>query len=599
MTSYTPPLRDMRFVLDNVVGLEALSHLDGFEAVTPDLVEAILSEAGRLASEVMAPLNQAGDRQAAVLEDGAVRMPEGFAAAYRQYVEGGWGSVPFAPEYGGQGLPWVLAAALQEMWSSANLSLSLCPMLTQGAVALIAAHASDEQKATYLPKLISGEWTAAMSLTEPQAGSDVGALRAKAERQANGSYRITGTKIFITFGEHDLAENIVHMVLARTPEAPPGSKGISCFIVPKHLVDADGSLGARNDLGCVSIEHKLGIHASPTAVMSYGDEGGAVGYLVGEENRGLNCMFTMMNAARLAVGQNGVAVGERAFQLALAYARERRQGRALGAPSAEPAAIIEHADVRRMLMTMKASVEAMRALIFVNAGAIDLARHHPDEVERQRQQALVEFLTPVSKAWCSDLGVEVASLGIQVHGGMGYVEETGAAQHLRDARIASIYEGTNGIQALDLVTRKLARKGGEPVREFLSAMRALDNELAAGDEDLAAIGEGLRAGVEALAKATDWLCARLAEEPNAAAAGATPYLRMFGTVVSGYLMARAAVAARKLLDNGGDDRAFLEAKIATARFYAEQILPQAAGLLGPVTRGDALLYAIDADAMSM
>ena len=595
--TYTPPLRDARFVLTHLVELEALAELEGLEPVTPDLVEAILDEAGKLASEVMAPLNHGGDQEGSSLDNGAVRTPKGFKQAYARYVEGGWGGIPFAPEYGGQGLPWALAMAVQEMWASANLSLSLCPMLTQGAIELISAHGSAAQKETYLPKLISGEWPGTMNLTEPQAGSEVGALRARAEPQPDGSYRITGTKIFITFGEHDLSENIIHLVLARSPGAPPGTRGISCFIVPKYLVNADGSLGARNDLRCVSLEHKLGIHASPTAVMSFGDEGGAVGYLIGEENRGMRYMFTMMNNARLSVGQQGVALGERAYQQALAFARERRQGRPLGAAEAD-AAIVEHADVRRMLMTMKAYVEAMRALILVNAEAIDLGHRHADAEVRRRKQGLADLLTPISKAWCTDIGVELASIGLQVHGGMGYIEETGAAQHLRDARVAPIYEGTNGIQAMDLVLRKLALNGGEPVRELIGAMRALDNELAAGADDLGVIRDNLAAAVDAVDEATQWLTARLAEAPNAAAAGAAPYLRMFGATLGGYLLARSALAARKLMEAGGDTDAFLEAKVATARFYAEQILPQAAALLGPSTRGDELLYAIDAEALA-
>jgi len=594
--TYTPPLRDARFVLNHVVDLEALANLEGLEPATPDLVDAILEEAGKLASEVMAPLNRAGDEQGSRLDDGAVRTPDGFKEAYARYVEGGWGGIPFSPEYGGQGLPWAVAMAVQEMWASANLSLSLCPMLTQGAIELISAHGSAAQKQAYLPKLVSGEWPGTMNLTEPQAGSDVGALRAKAERQPDGSYLITGTKIFITYGEHDLTENIVHLVLARTPGAPAGTKGISCFIVPKYLVNPDGSLGRRNDVRCVSLEHKLGIHASPTAVMSYGDEGGAVGYLIGEENRGMRYMFTMMNNARLSVGQQGVAMGERAYQRALAYARERRQGQPLGAAQAD-AAIIDHADVRRMLMTMKAYVDAMRALVLVNAEAIDLGHHHADAEVRRRKQGLADLLTPISKAWCTDLGVELASVGLQVHGGMGYIEEAGAAQYFRDARIAPIYEGTNGIQAMDLVLRKLPLDGGEPVRELLGAMRALDNELAAGDEDLGVIRDNLARAVEALGEATEWLTARLAEAPNAAAAGATPYLRMFGATIGGYLLARSALAARKLMGNGADD-AFLKAKIGTARFYAEQILPQVPALLGPATRGDRLLYAIDAEALA-
>ncbi len=597
MSDYTAPVRDLRFVLRHLVDMEALSALEGIEAPTPDLVEAILEEAGKLAGEVFAPLNRIGDEQGCRLEDGEVRTPEGFKEAYRRFVDGGWNAIPFETAYGGQGLPRVLALAVQEMWASANMSLSLCPMLTHGAIELISAHGSAEQKQTYLPRMISGEWTGTMNLTEPQAGSDVGALRVKAEPRGEGGYAISGSKIFVTWGEHDVAENIIHLVLARTPHSPPGTKGISCFVVPKFLVNPDGTLGARNDLRCVSLEHKLGIHASPTAVMSYGEKGGAVGYLVGEENKGMRCMFTMMNAARLAVGQEGPAIAERAYQRALAYAIERRQGRAIGASGPGPSAIVDHADIRRMLMTMKAHTEAMRALILINAEAMDLARHHPDAETRRRKQGLVELLTPICKAWCTDLGVEMASLGLQVHGGMGFIEETGAAQHLRDARIAPIYEGTNGIQAMDLVLRKLALNGGEPVRELLGSMRALDNELAAGDDDLGVIRDNLAKAVDALGEATEWLTARLAEAPNAAAAGATPYLRMFGVTIGGYLLARSALVAGKLMGDGGDD-AFLKAKVGSARFYAEQILPQVPALLGPATRGDELLYAIDAEALT-
>jgi alkylation response protein AidB-like acyl-CoA dehydrogenase len=449
---------------------------------------------------------------------------------------------------------------------------------------------------------VAGEWTGTMNLTEAEAGSDVGALRTRAVPADDGTWRITGQKIFITWGEHNLADQIVHLVLARVPDAPPGTRGIPCFIVPKYLVNLDGSLGARNDVRCVSIEHKLGIHASPTCVMSYGDEGGAVGYLIGQANEGMRYMFTMMNNARLSVGVQGLGVAEPAYQAALAHARTRRQGRAVGppAPVGEPAAgriesapIVEHPDVRRMLLTMKAYIEAMRCLLYLNGESIDLARHHPDASVRQARQELVDLLTPVSKAWCTDLGVELTSIAVQVHGGMGYVEETGVAQYFRDSRIAPIYEGTNGIQAIDLVTRKLPMRGGAVVKGHLAAMSALDDELAAAGDELAGMRARLAEGVAVLTEATDWLVARLATEPNDVLAGAGPYLHMFGLVTGGWLMARSALAARRLLAAGAPDQEWLADKVATARFYAEQLLPQAGGLLRAATGGAALLYDVD------
>ena len=429
-------------------------------------------------SEVLAPLNRSGDRQGVRVEGDEVRTADGFADAYRRYVDAGWGGVPFDPAYGGGGFPWAVALALQEMLTAANMSFSLCPLLTQGAVDMLSHHGSEEQKETWLPKLVSGEWTGTMNLTEPQAGSDVGALATRAVPADDGTWRITGQKIFITYGEHDLADNIVHLVLARVPDAPPGTRGISCFIVPKYLLDADGRPGVRNDLRVVSTEHKVGIHASPTCVMSYGDRGGAVGYLIGEPNAGMRYMFTMMNNARLSVGLEGLALAERAYQQAASYARERRQGVAIGSPAGEPSPIVEHADVRRMLMTMRASIEAMRGLLYLDGGAVDRAAHHPDAEERTRWANRVALLTPVCKAWCTDLGVELTSLAVQVHGGMGYIEETGVAQHWRDLRIAPIYEGTNGIQAMDLVGRKLTLDGGQPLKELLSDVGALADSLA-------------------------------------------------------------------------------------------------------------------------
>ncbi|MDP7427205.1 MAG: acyl-CoA dehydrogenase [Alphaproteobacteria bacterium] len=593
MSEYTPPLRDLRFVLNEIVDLEGLSRLEPLSEATSDLVDAVLEEAGRFSREVVAPLNRVGDAEGSRLENGVVVTAPGFKEAYRQYTEGGWQGMAFDPEYGGQGLPYTVATAVEEMIGSACMAFSLCPMLTRGAIELISVHGTADQKEAYLGKLIAGEWSGTMNLTEPQAGSDIGAVRSKAVPEGD-HFRIKGTKIFITYGEHDMAENIVHLVLARLPEAPPGTRGISCFIVPKFLVNADGSLGARNDLRCVSLEHKLGIHASPTAVMSFGDNEGAIGYLVGPENGGMRCMFTMMNAARMAVGQEGLSIGERAYQQALSYACERIQGRPLGAD--EGAAIVEHPDVRRQLMTIKCQLEAARALQLFTAQSVDISRHHPEAERREQNADLVDLLTPVVKGWITDMGVEVTSMALQVHGGMGFIEETGAAQHYRDARIAPIYEGTNGIQALDLIGRKLALKGGQVVRDFLDRVRDLDVELAAAGDDLATLRQGLEAGVEALGQATEWLLA--CGDARDAAAGATPYLRLFGIVAGGYLMSRAALAARMRLA-AGDDEVFHRAKIATARFYGEQILPQAPGLLGPATRGATTLFEIDAEGLSV
>ena len=613
MADYAAPLRDTRFVLNEIIDMGAITDLKGFEAATPDVVDAVLEEAAKLASGVMAPLNAVGDEQGSRLENGVVRTPDGFKEAYAAYVDGGWCGLPFREEIGGQGLPFTVALAVSEIFTAANMAFSLCPMLTQAAVLALETHADDRLKSLYLAKLVSGEWSGTMNLTEPQAGSDVGALTAKAEPRPDGSYRITGTKIFITYGDHDMAENIIHMVLARVPGGPPGTKGIPLFLVPKYLVNEDGSLGARNDLRPVSLEHKLGIHASATAVMSFGDGEGAVGWLLGEEHKGMRCMFTMMNHARLMVGLEGLAIADRAYKHALAYAVERKQGKSSRTPKGGKTAIIEHPDVRRMLLTMKAQVEAMRALALTAGEAYDLAAHHPDAEERERNQGLVDLLTPVVKAWSTDLGVEMASLGVQIHGGMGYIEETGAAQYYRDARIAPIYEGTNGIQALDLVSRKLMNQGGRPLDDYLGRMRALDSALAAPDAgdsangkgdaangrgDFAVIRQGLAEGVEALATATDWLRDALTRNPDDPAAGASNYLRMFGTVAGCYLLARGALAARRRLDEGAGDKEFYEGKITTARFYAEQILPQAVALLGPVTRGADTLFAISPEAMN-
>jgi alkylation response protein AidB-like acyl-CoA dehydrogenase len=593
--TYAAPIKDMTFVLEHVAGRAQLAGLPGGEAVEPGLVGQILEQAGIFAAEELAPLNARGDQEGSRLDNGVVRTPEGWRAAYRKYVDGGWNGVPFDPDHGGQGVPWLIATAVQEMWQSANMSFGLCPLLNQGAVELLTAHGSPEQTRLYLPRMVSGEWTGTMNLTEPQAGSDVGALRTRAVAE-DGHYRIKGQKIFITYGDHDLTENIIHMVLARTANAPPGSRGISLFIVPKFLVDADGSLRGRNDLRCVSLEHKLGINASPTAVMAYGDNDGAIGYLVGEENRGLEYMFTMMNNARLNVGLQGVAIAERAYQQACAYARSRVQGRDMAGGSSGAVPIIAHPDVRRMLLSMKASTEAARALIYYAFASLDLAKRHPDAGERARHQARVDLLTPVAKAWCTDLGVEVASTGIQVHGGMGFIEETGAAQHLRDARIAPIYEGTNGIQANDLVFRKLGRDDGASAAAFLAEIEALEVDLAgARGGDLPAIGAQLVAGRQALETATNWIVANREHEAAAAAAAAVPYLRLFGVVTGGFLMAKAAIAARRAIDDDGSDPAFCETKIATARFYADHFLSTAPALVHSVTNGAASVLTLADD----
>jgi 3-(methylsulfanyl)propanoyl-CoA dehydrogenase len=594
VTQYVPPFRDIRFALEQLADLDGLSKLEAFAHADPGTVLGVIEESGQFIAEVVAPLNRVGDSAGSCLDgEGNVTTPPGFKEAYRQYVQAGWGSVPFPAEFGGGGFPWLVAVVMQEMLASASMGFSLLPLLTQGAIDMLTQHGSPAQQAMYAEKMVTGEWAGTMNLTEPQAGSDLGAVRAKAVPAGDGTWRITGQKTFITYGEHDLAGNIIHLVLARVPGAPPGTRGISCFIVPKYLVNDGGSLGARNDVRCVSIEHKLGIHASPTCVMSYGDVGGAVGYLIGEANQGMRYMFTMMNTARLSVGLQGLSIAERAYQDALRYAQERRQGRALGAPKGEPSPIVEHPDVRRMLLTMKAYIEAMRALVYTNAVSLDLARHHPDPAEREARRELVDLLTPISKAWCTDLGVELTSIGLQVYGGMGYVEEAGVAQYWRDSRISPIYEGTNGIQAIDLVMRKVPMRDGGVVADLLAQMEALGPELAAAGPELAGVQPALADGVRVLREATGWILSRGRAEPTDALAGAMPYLQMSGLVVGGWLMARSALAASRLRDAGDPDADFLRDKIGTARFYACQLLPQAAGLLPAVTAGAGPLYQVD------
>ncbi len=589
MTGYVAPVRDMRFVMRHIADLAAVARLPGAEGAEPDLVDQILDEAARFAGGVLAPLNRPGDQEGSRLENGVVRTPAGFREAYRSFVEAGWNSLPFDPEHGGQGLPWLVGTAVGEMWASANMAFSLCPLLTQGAIDLLSHHGSPEQKATYLPDMIAGTWTGTMNLTEPQAGSDLGQIRSRAVPRGDGTYAVSGQKIFITWGDHDLAENIVHMVLARTPDAPAGSRGISLFIVPRFLPDADGRPGAHNDVRTVSLEHKLGIHASPTCVLSFGDGSGATGFRVGEENRGLEYMFTMMNNARLSVGLEGVAIAERAYQQARGYALARVQSRELGAPDPAGVAIARHPDVRRMLLAMRARAEASRALAYTVAAALDHGQRHPDPAERRRHQGFVDLMIPVVKAWSTDLGVEVASTGIQVHGGMGFVEETGAAQHLRDARIAPIYEGTNGIQANDLVFRKLGRDAGAAAGDLVRRMRA---DLARPLPD--GIAGPVAAGIDALETATAWMVATQKSAPALAAAGAVAYLRLVGTVAGGWLMANSAAAAAAALA-AGDDPDFHRAKIATARFYAAHEMPAAAASLAALTDGGAAVLDFDTD----
>jgi alkylation response protein AidB-like acyl-CoA dehydrogenase len=584
MSIYIAPLRDMRFVMTELAGLNELSALPGFEEVNPELAEAVLEEAAKLATEVLAPLNKSGDEQGARLTKDGVVAADGFATAYRQFVAGGWSGLSGDPEFGGQGLPELLHAATVEMWNSSNMAFALCPLLTAGATEALRQHGSEELKGRYLPNLVSGEWTGTMNLTEPQAGSDLAAVRTKAVPQGD-HYRLYGQKIFITWGDHDMTGNVIHLVLARTPDAPEGVRGISLFVVPKFLLNADGSPGQRNDVHCVSLEHKLGIHASPTCVMSFGDQGGAIGYLVGQENKGLAHMFTMMNEARQKVGIQGLAMAERAYQQAREYAKERVQGRLAVGKSGGAVAIIHHPDVRRMLMTMKSQIEAMRAFAYVMAADMDRAHRDPDAAGRAHRQARVDLLIPVLKAWCTELGVEIASMGVQVHGGMGYIEETGACQFLRDARIAPIYEGTTGIQAADLAGRKLASDQGAGMAELVAEMRQVALELERStDAQVASVGTALAAGVQALDDATAWMLHALVTQPDAALASSVDYLMLTGYVCGGWQMGRAAlVASGKSAAN--EDPDFHRTKLATARFYADKVLPKANALLEAIRSG--------------
>ncbi len=588
MSNYNAPIRDMQFVLRELAGLDAVAALPGCEDASPDVVDAILEEAGKFATGVLSPLNWTGDQEGARWDNGVVHTATGWKEAYKQFAEAGWTALACEPEFGGQGLPKLVSTAVMEMWKSANMAFSLCPMLTTGAIEAISLCGTDAQKADYLPKMVSGEWTGTMNLTEPQAGSDLAAVRSRAVPQGDGTYKIFGQKIFITYGEHDMTDNIIHLVLARLPDAPEGVKGISLFVVPKFLLNADGTPGERNDVHCVSIEHKLGIHGSPTAVLAFGDNGGAIGTLVGEANRGLEYMFVMMNEARFAVGMEGLALSERAYQQALAYAKDRVQGTEAGVRGGPKVSILHHADVRRLLMNMKSTTEAMRALAYVVGAATDMAHYHADEAVRTRSQAFVDLMIPVVKGWCTENANLITSDGVQVHGGMGFIEETGAAQHYRDARITAIYEGTTAIQANDLIGRKIAREGGLTAKALVAEMRKVEAQLAeASGDEFAAIRKSLSAGVTAVEEAVEYIVATYGKDIKAASVGSVPFLKLLGIVAGGWQMARAALVSARRLAEGSGDASFYKTKITTARFYADHVLSQAPGLAYTVVNGAA------------
>ena len=595
MSDYRAPVKDMRFVMDEIVGLNEIAQLPGYEEATSDMADAILEEAAKFTGGVLAPLNRIGDQQGCKLDAGGVTTPDGWKDAYKAFCDSGWNGLAMPVDFGGQGLPETFGIAVKEMTASANMAFSLCPMLTGGSIQAMLTCASDELKAIYLEKMITGEWTGTMNLTEPQAGSDLALIRSRAEPQADGSYRVFGQKIFITYGDHDMTDNIVHLVLARLPDAPAGVRGISLFLVPKFLVNADGSLGARNDAHCVSIEHKLGIHASPTAVLAFGDNGGAVGHLLGEPNRGLEYMFVMMNEARMGVGLQGVALGERAYQQALGYARERKQGR--DAVTGEALVTIDHhPDIRRMLMAMKSRVEACRATTYMAAGLLDRAHAGSDPEQKKRDLWLAEFLIPIVKGGGTEMGIEVTSLGIQIYGGMGFIEETGAAQHWRDSRITTIYEGTTGIQANDLIFRKLLRDQGATARVVFAEVAATAYALnESARPELQAIGRRLDAGLKAWSDATDWLLANAKTGVSGVLTAAVPYLDLAVIVTGGWLMGKAALAAAGYLEKGEGDLPFYRAKLASAAFYADQMLPQAQARAATVMAGDAALAGMGDD----
>jgi len=593
--SYTAPVKDMLFDMQHLANIEQIAQIPGFEDAGLETAAAVLEECAKFTEGVLAPLNFEGDKNPSSWKDGVVTATPGFKEAFRQLSEGGWQGLQHPADFGGQGLPKTIGAACMEMLNSSNMSFALCPLLTDGAIEALLTAGSDELKAIYLEKLISGQWTGTMNLTEPQAGSDLALVRTKADPQPDGSYKVFGTKIFITWGEHDMAENIVHLVLARVAGAPEGVKGISLFVVPKFLVNADGSLGARNDAHCVSIEHKMGIKASPTAVLQFGDHGGAVGYLVGQENRGLEYMFIMMNAARYGVGIQGIAIAERAYQKAVQYAKDRVQSRPVDGSINASAAIIHHPDVKRMLMTMRATTEGCRAMASTAAAAYDAAHHHPDAQVRKDNATFYEFMVPLVKGYSTEMSLEVTSLGVQVHGGMGFIEETGAAQYYRDAKILTIYEGTTAIQANDLVGRKTARDGGQSARAIAAQIEKTEGELnASGTPAAQAMARRLAAARQAYLDVVDFVCGGAKASPNAVFAGSVPYLMLAGNLVAGWQLGRSLLVAQDLLQKGQDE-AFMRAKITTAQFYAEHILVKAPGLRDSIVEGAASVTALALD----
>ncbi|BDU55071.1 acyl-CoA dehydrogenase [Limnohabitans sp. TEGF004] len=583
--SYIAPIKDMVFNMEHLAGLEQVAQIPAFEDMGVETAQAVLEECAKLNESVLVPLNWEGDKNPSFFKDGHVTTTPGFKEAYQQYCEGGWQSLQHPADFGGQGLPKTIGAACGEMLNSANMSFALCPMLTDGAIEALLTAGSDDLKATYLEKLISGEWTGTMNLTEPQAGSDLAAVRTRAEPLPDGTYKVFGTKIFITYGEHDMAENIVHLVLARVQGAPEGVKGISLFVVPKFMVNKDGSLGARNDVHCVSIEHKMGIKASPTAVLQYGDHGGAIGFLVGEENRGLEYMFIMMNAARYAVGVQGISIAERAYQKAVTFSRDRVQSRPVDGSMKTSAPIIHHPDVRRMLMTMRAYTEGCRAMATVAAAAYDASHHHPDADTRKDNLAFYEFLVPLVKGFSTEMSLEVTSLGVQVHGGMGFIEETGAAQYYRDSKILTIYEGTTAIQANDLIGRKTGRDGGQTAKGIAAQIANTEADLLkSGSANAKAMAARLKAAREAFLNVVDFVVAGAKASPNAVFAGSVPYLMLTGNLVAGWQMARALLVAEAELAKG-NDAVFMQSKITTARFYADHILTKVPGMRDSIVDG--------------
>lgn len=594
--SYVAPVKDMLFNIQHLANIEQIAQLPGFEDAGFDTAQAVLEESAKFTEGVLAPLNWEGDKNPSSLKDGVVTATPGFKDAFKQFTDGGWQGLQHPTDFGGQGLPKTIGAACGEMVNSANMSFALCPLLSDGAIEALLTAGSDELKATYLENLVSGKWTGTMNLTEPQAGSDLALVRSRAEPQADGTYKVFGTKIFITWGEHDMAENIVHLVLARVSGAPEGVKGISLFVVPKFMVNQDGSLGARNDVHCVSIEHKMGIKASPTAVLQYGDNGGAIGYLVGQENRGLEYMFIMMNAARYGVGVQGIAIAERAYQKAVQFSRDRVQSRPVDGSTPGSAPIIHHPDVRRMLMTMRAYTEGCRALASVAASAYDAAHHHTDTEARKQNQAFYEFMVPLVKGYSTEMSLEVTSLGVQVHGGMGFIEETGAAQYYRDAKILTIYEGTTAIQANDLVGRKTSRDGGQIAKGIAGQVEATEADLlASGSAHALAVAKRLKAARLAFIDVVDFVAGNTKASPNAVFAGSVPYLMLAGNLMAGWQLARSLLVAEKAIA-AGDDVAFMQAKITTARFYADHLLSKAGGLRDSIVEGADSVTALPLDA---